>query len=162
MAKKKKTKKEPKSNKNIWYIIGAIAVIVILVLVFMRKPAEEPETAPEPEPEPEPEETLPEPETPTEYAGEGEIVTKAVCADEKIGAVITNIGNTTVSYGKEWKALLRGMVVKEPGCDKTVLEPGESTTCTTLNGNFPVVEGKNEVVIRISGAKEGKATVTCS
>ncbi|MBD3354565.1 hypothetical protein GF361_01110 [Candidatus Woesearchaeota archaeon] len=160
MAKKKKTKKEPKSNKNIWYILGAIVVIVILVLVFMRKPAEEP--APAPAPEPEPEETLPEPETPTEYAGEGEMVTQAVCADGKVGAVITNVADVTAEYMVNWKAQIRGLVVKDPGCDKTVLEPGESTTCTTLNGNFPVISGQNEVIIRIAGAKEGKATVTCS
>jgi hypothetical protein len=146
-----------KQNKNLWYIIGAIVVIVILVLVFMRKPAEEPE-APVTEPTGP---TLPEAETPTEYAGEGEMVTNAVCADGKVGAVITNVADTTVTLNKEWKVLLRGMVVKDPGCDKTVLEPGESTTCTTLSGTFPLVEGKNEIVVRMEGAKEGKATVTC-
>ncbi|MEE9525579.1 MAG: hypothetical protein V3V78_03160 [Candidatus Woesearchaeota archaeon] len=145
-----------KENKNLWYIIGAIVVIVILVLVFMRKPVEEVAEAPVEEGP-----VLPEAEVPTEYAGESEMVTSAVCADGKVGAVITNVADTTVTLAREWKILIRGLVVKDPGCDKTTLEPGDSTVCTTLNGAFPVVPGQNEVVIRLGGAKEGKATVTC-
>ncbi|MBW2995680.1 hypothetical protein KY332_00095 [Candidatus Woesearchaeota archaeon] len=148
---------EKKSNKNLWYIIGVIVVVVVLLLVFMRKPAEE-EAPPAPVVEGP---VLPEAEVPTEYAGEAEMVTSAVCADGVIGAVITNVAENTVVLATDVKMLLRGMVVKEPGCDKTALEPGESTTCTTLNGPFAVVEGQNEVIIRIAGAKEGKATVTC-
>ena len=152
---------ENKSNKTIWYIIGVIAVIAVLMFVFMKKPAEEPEPA-APVEEPEVEETLPEPEVATEYEGEEEMVKNAVCSDGKIGAVITNVAEETMTVSEDIKFLLRGLVVKEPGCDKEELAPGESTTCTSLNGPFQVVEGKNEVVIRLARAKEGLATVTCS
>jgi len=148
---------EKKSNKNLWYIIGVVVVVVILLLVFM-KPAEEPEAAPVVEDEGT---GLPEAEVETEYAGEAEMVTSAVCAEGKIGAVITNVAEETVVLAKDVKMLLRGLVVKEPGCDKAELAPGESTVCTTLNGPFQVMPGQNEVIIRLTGAKEGKATVTC-
>ena len=148
---------EKKSNKNLWYIIGVIVVVVVLLLVFMRKPVEEEAPAAPVEEGP----VLPEAEVPTEYAGESEMVTSAVCADGVIGAVITNVAETTLTIVGDVKFLLRGMVVKEPGCDKTALEPGESTTCTTLNGPFQVASGQNEVIVRMEGAKEGKATVTC-
>ncbi len=154
-----------KQNKNLYYVIGAVVVVVVLVLLFMqlRGPTEAPPAAPtapvveEVVEEP----VLPEPEVPTEYAGEAEMVTSAVCADGKIGAVITNVADNAVTIGNELKFQLRGMVVKEPGCDKVELAPGESTTCTTLNGPFQLVPGQNEVIVRIAGAKEGKATVTC-
>jgi hypothetical protein len=152
---------DEKQNKNLYYIIGAVVVVVVLVLVWMQmKPASE--TGPETQAPVVERPVLPEPEVPTEYVGEGKMVTNAVCTEEgKIGAVITNIADSTVEIGKDIKILLRGLVVKTPGCDKTELAPGESTTCTTLNGPFPVISGQNEVVVRIAGAKEGKATVTC-
>ena len=149
-------------KKNMYYLVAVVVLVVVLVAVFMmRKPAEVPVAPPAPVEEVEEGPVLPEAEVPTEYAGEAEIVTQAVCADGKVGAVITNVADVEVTLMKEWKVLLRGLVVKEPGCDKTVLAPGESTTCTTLNGPFPVVSGQNEVVVRIADAKEGKATVTC-
>ena len=151
-------------NKNLYYIIGAIVVIVVVVLlVINRQPPEEAPPAvpaPAPAPEPEPEPVLPEPEVPTEYVG-AELVSNAVCANGKIGAIITNVGEDTVSIGKDLKILMRGLVIKEPGCDKDELAPGEQTTCTTLNGVFPVIDGKNEILIRSIGGLEGKATVTC-
>lgn len=148
-------------KKNLYYILAAVVVVVVLVLFFaMKKPAEVPAAPAAPVVEPETP-VLPEPEVPTEYAGESEMVTSAVCADGVVGAVITNVADTPVTLMNEWKVLIRGLVVKEPGCDKTTLEPGESTTCTTLNGPFPVMDGENEIIIRMGGAKEGKATVTC-
>ncbi len=105
--------------------------------------------------------TLPEPEVETEYAGESdEVVTEAVCSEGKIGARLTNTGDSAVTIGKEMRILLRGMVVKDPGCETVDLASGASTVCTQLNGPFPVVDGKNEVLIRI-GSTEVKATVIC-
>ncbi len=148
-------------KKNLYYILAAVVVVVVIVLLFtLKKPVEVPE-APAPVVEEPVEPVLPEPEVPTQYAGEAEMVTSAVCADGVVGAVITNVADTQVTLMSEWKVLIRGLVVKEPGCDKTTLEPGESTTCTTLNGPFPVIDGENELIIRMGGAKEGKATVTC-
>ena len=150
-------------KKNLYYILAAVVLVVVVVLLFaMKKPAEVPAPAPvAPVVEPETP-VLPEAEVPTEYAGESEMVTSAVCADGKVGAIITNVANIPVTLMAEWKIQIRGLVVKEPGCDKTTLEPGESTTCTTLNGPFPVMDGENEIIIRMGNAKEGKATVVCS
>jgi hypothetical protein len=151
-----------KKNQNMYYILAAIIVIVVIVaVVMMQKPAEVPVEEAEEEEVVEEEPVLPEPEVPSEYAGEAEMVTSAVCADGKIGAIITNVADETVMLGSSMIFQLRGMVVKEPGCDKTELAPGESTTCTQLNGNFALVTGQNEVLVRLAGAKEGKATVTC-
>ena len=147
-------------KKNLYYLIAVVVIVVVVAFFMMRQPEAPPEVPPAPEPEAEPETVLPEPEVPTEYAGKAEMVTKAVCAEGKIGAVITNVGEDEVTIGKDMKLLLRGMVVKTPGCDKEVLAPGESTTCTQLNGMFPVASGQNEVLVTI-GAQTGKATVTC-
>jgi len=149
-------------KKNVYYILAAVVVIVIVVFLVMRKPAEAPAEVPQAPVVEEPEApVLPEAEVPTEYAGEAEMVTSAVCADGKVGAVLTNVADQEVTLMDEWKVQIRGLVVKEPGCDKTTLAPGESTTCTNLNGPFPVVSGLNEIVVRMEGAKEGQATVTC-
>ena len=146
-------------KKNMYYLIAAVVVIVVVAFLLMRKPAEVPATPPAEQPA---EQGLPEPEAPTEYKGEANAITNAVCSNGKIGAIITNIVDNKVTIGNELKVLLRGMVVKDPGCDKTSLEPGESTTCTAVNGPFQVVKGQNEVVVRIIGAKEAQATVVCS
>ena len=149
-------------KKNMYYILAVVVVIVVIAFFVLRKPAEAPPVAPPPAVEEPVEETvLPEPEVPTEYAGEAEMVTSAVCSEGKIGAVLTNTAEVTLVLKTDVKFLLRGLVVKEPGCDKTEIAPGESTTCTSLNGAFPVVSGKNEALIRTTGGKEGKATVTC-
>ena len=147
-------------KQNIYYILAVIVIIIVVAAIAM-KLGKEPAQAPAPVIPGPTAPTLPEAEVPTTYEGDAEMVTQAVCADGKVGAVITNVASETLTVGTEIKFLLRGMVVKEPGCDKTEVAPGESTTCTTMNGNFAVSSGKNEVVVRIAGAKEGLATVTC-
>lgn len=147
-------------KQNMYYIIAVIVIIIVVAAIAMKLGKEPSQPAPVIPGPTGP--TLPEAEVPTSYEGDTEMVTQAVCADGKVGAVITNVADKTLQVGTEIKFLLRGMVVKSPGCDKTELAPGESTTCTTMNGDFKVVSGKNEVIVRDGSAKEGLATVTCS
>ena len=151
-----------KDNKKTMYIIAAVVAIVILLVIFMqlRKPAEIPE-APAEVPAAEPEPELPEVEVATDYIGEGEMISQVACIEGKISGKLTNVGDETLTVGKTMTIQLRGMNVLDPGCDATELASGESTTCMNLNGFFPVVSGQNEIVVRASGGKEGKATVTC-
>ena len=146
-------------KKNMYYLIAAVVVIVVVAFLLMRKPAEVPATPPAEKPA---EQGLPEPEAPTEYKGEANAITNAVCSNGKIGAVLTNVADAKVVIGKDLKVQVNSLPVANPGCDKTELEPGESTTCTAVNGPFQVVKGQNEVVVRIIGAKEAQATVVCS
>ena len=153
-----------KNKNNTIYYVVAVVVIVLIAVFMMRKPADVPpavEPTPEPEPVVEPvAPVLPEPEVPTDYKGEVEMVSKMACVDGVASGRITNTDTVKWVYGKDFKVLIRGLVVHEPGCDKTELEPGESTDCTTLNGPFQVVEGLNELAVR-SKNKEVIATVTC-
>jgi len=146
-------------NKNMYYLLAAVIIVIIIAVLLLRKPAP---AAPETQAPTAPETpAVQAPETPTTYEGEANAIANVVCAGGKIGGKLTNIGATKVTIGNELKVLLRGMVVKDPGCDKTALEPGESTTCTAMNGPFKVISGQNEIVVRITGAKESQATVTC-
>ena len=143
-------------------LLFCILAVLVIALVGCKKAPEAPVTPPPVVETPVVEEpVLPTPEVPTTYAGEKELVTNAVCANGKVGAVITNVLDTNVVLGTDVKFLLRGMVVKSPGCDKTELAAGESTTCTTMSGTVPLVPGVNEVVVRVTGAKEGLASVNC-
>jgi len=150
---------DEKNNNSTWYVVGVIVIILIALAVWKPWQTEEPEVI-EPEVTEPDVPVLPEAEIETEYEGDVEMVTSAVCADGKIGAIITNAGDKSVVLGKDMKILLRGLVIKDAGCDKTELAAKESTTCTNLNGMFAVAKGQNEILITL-GPESGKATVTC-
>ena len=147
-------------NKNTMYIIAAVIVIVIIALAVWQPWAKKEPVVNEPvvqEPE---EPTLPEPEVPTDYEGDA-LVSDAICVGGKIAATITNTGTANAVIGKDMTVSVNSLVVKNPGCEVSELEPGQSTRCSNMNGNFKVRTGKNEVLVRTS-AEQGQATVTCS
>ena len=150
-----------KTKKNIYYIAAAVIVVVIIAVLLMRKPAEVPEEPEVEEPEvvEEEEEVLPEPKVATEYKGD-ELISDAVCADGKIGAIITNIGEEEATIPKDIKILLRGMVVIDPDCEKMTLAAGESILCENVAGHFSTGTGKQQVTVILKGAS-AQATVTC-
>ncbi|MBW2965975.1 hypothetical protein KY342_02620 [Candidatus Woesearchaeota archaeon] len=150
-------------KKNMYYIVAAVIVVVIIAVLLMRKPAAPEITEPEiTEPEVVEEEekiVLPKPKVETEYKGD-ELISDAVCADGKIGAIITNTGTESASIPKDIKILLRGMVVIDPDCEKMTLSAGESITCENVAGHFPTGTGQQQIMVRLKGA-EAQATVTC-
>ncbi|RME77783.1 hypothetical protein D6774_03270 [Candidatus Woesearchaeota archaeon] len=60
------------------------------------------------------------------------------------------ISNNGVQKGFDTYFLVRGIVVKNPGCEDTELAPGESTTCSTIGGtgSYANIEGTNRVAVQ--------------
>ena len=73
-------------------------------------------------------------------------LSNVVCVGDTISAVVTNVGDETWVMGENVKIYLNAGIDKEPGCDKTTLEPGESTTCDGLD--WPIVQkaGKKNIL----------------
>lgn len=105
-------------------------------------------------------ETVEEQEVVVEEA-EANLVSNLNCANGVITATITNTGDKTIDLSKDIRVIVRGLVVanKIIECEKTSLNPGESTLCSKLNGVYPVVEN-NAIVIRF-GTEQVLMDVTC-
>jgi hypothetical protein len=99
--------------------------------------------------------TEPEP-TPSVAPEDLELLTDVVCVNGKIHAVFSNNADKDWTINDNVKFILNGGWDEEPGCDKEVLSPGESTLCEEID--FPVVldTRKNILVVRADGqtAKE--------
>ena len=148
-----------KSKKNMYYIVAAVVIVVVLIAIFMRKPAEEAPEAPEVPTTPTTP-AVPEPTVPTEYVGD-QLISNAVCVGDEIMATITNTGTSTETIGDKIVVQVNGLVVRAPICDKMILGPGESVSCTDVSGPFPIRAGKeNLVIVKLKGAS-AQATVTC-
>lgn len=68
------------------------------------------------------------------------------CIDDKIEGVITNTQDQAAELNKEIKVIINGLIVIDPECDKSTLEPGESTVCSDLSGHFTIRTGKVNTV----------------
>ena len=87
-------------------------------------------------------------------------VSGLICSGDNIEGRITNTFNQQMSV-ENIRVLFNGNVVDTAtiGCDKTVLQPGESTHCLSLQGVVPV-KGTNEIAVVI-GEDTTKETIIC-
>ncbi len=68
-----------------------------------------------------------------------EILSELKCINNtRIEGVITNIQEQSLTFTKDLKVIVNGLIVIDPECDKTTLEPGESTFCADLSGHYNV------------------------
>ena len=91
----------------------------------------------------------------------GELLSQVKCVGTKIEGVVTNMGNDQIDITKEASAIIHGVLVVNPvlmECEKTILEPGESTLCRSLAGKYKLAE-KNRLIFRIKGMEEGIAKI---
>jgi hypothetical protein len=90
-----------------------------------------------------------------------EIVSNLKCINGIISGTITNTLDKTVDLTKDMRIMIRGLVVAPNivQCTKTTLNPGESTSCSKINGVFQAVES-NRIVIRL-GLEQVEKEVGC-
>jgi|GEM_PF-4490780 len=90
-----------------------------------------------------------------------ELLTDVVCANGMISGVITNNGEEAWTLNEDIKVILNGGWDKEPGCDKTTIEPGESMVCDGID--FPIVQkpGKKNVVVVVADGSRATEEVYC-
>lgn len=77
----------------------------------------------------------------------------AACSDGKIIATLTNVFDQDL-YVSDIKVLFRGLVIKDLGCYTSVLRPGSMVVCDTLNGEFALAIGTNELIVQIGDEEE--------
>jgi len=141
-------------------IIFVLAVIACLVLVGC-KPTTEPGAPTQPTVPEQPAEEPTEPEAPAKVIEtKGNILTDVKCVGDNIQGKIVNVLNTATDIS-DIRVIFNGMVVNPQllECDKTTLNPGESTTCQALQGIFPI-KATNAVSVAI-GSQAVKETITC-
>ncbi|MBW2977234.1 hypothetical protein KY331_00150 [Candidatus Woesearchaeota archaeon] len=145
-------------------------LFIILFLVGCKAPEEPTVTTPT--------ETLPEgpigeasevsvPSEPTKtvtISATGEALSQVKCVGTKIEGIVTNVADTQIDITKEASAVIHGVLVVHPTlmeCEKTILEPGESTYCGSLAGKYKLAE-ENRLIFRMTGLEKGIAkTVEC-
>lgn len=87
-----------------------------------------------------------------------ERVSNVACSQKMISIKLTNvndeksymISNNGVQKGFDTYFQVRGIVVKNPGCDAEELAPGESTMCTSIgqpSGSYMNIEGTNRLSV---------------
>lgn len=89
------------------------------------------------------------PETARAEAPE-QLLTELRCVDNKIEARITNILNEKMELSKA-VIFINGLLKRNPECDKSVLEPGESTFCENLISKVNLKDRGNKLLFRIYG-----------
>jgi archaellum component FlaF (FlaF/FlaG flagellin family) len=170
---------EPASRqRGIGPLAGALIIALALVLVFSMlgqggtSPSQPEVAAEEPAapsagaghgvqsvaPETPPEE---EPEQPPAEEPKVELLSGLKCSGDNVQGTITNVLDTQLLV-EDIRVLFNGKVV-EPvtlRCDKTVLEPGESTFCASLQGALPPASGENTVAV-VVGEKSTTKKVNC-
>lgn len=102
-----------------------------------------------------------EPSTTITVGVSGETLSQVKCVGDKIEGVVTNKADKQVDILKEASVVFRGVLIVNPSlmeCEKTTLNPGESTYCGSLVGKYPVSE-KNRFIFRITGLEEGVVKV---
>ncbi len=106
--------------------IIACILVLILVLTGCKVPEEEVNETVE--------------EGPEVAAEEKELVSNLKCENGVISGTITNTGDSTIDLTKDIRIIIRGLVVanKLLVCEKTTLKPGESTSCSKLNGVYQI------------------------
>jgi len=68
-------------------------------------------------------------------AGAAGMVSSAACANGKLSLTLTNIERTSWAIGTDVTFYVNTVTDSTPGCGKSTLAPGESTTCTTLDSS---------------------------
>jgi len=101
---------------------------------------------------------------PTIIPTTNEPVSDLKCDGSKIEGIITNIIDKPITLVDDVKVILHGRFVVHSSlmeCDKETLQPGESTYCNKINGQFPVAE-KTRIIFRITGTESGiEKTIDC-
>jgi hypothetical protein len=87
-------------------------------------------------------------------------VSGLLCSDGNIEGTITNTLNQQLAV-EDFRVLFNGNVVNPATlrCDKTVLQPGESTQCLSMQGVVPVA-GANEIAV-VLGTESTIEAITC-
>jgi len=115
----------------------------------------QPEQPEEPETPPEPEEEQPE-ETPTPTT----MISDVKCNEDGIiSLVLTNLNSKSAKVGKDFKVFAGNLLNLDPGCEKTEIDPGESTLCSDV-GKHPF-SSKVRVLVLYPGMRETE-TVDCT
>ena len=80
----------------------------------------------------------------------GQLLSNVRCVNKNIDAVVTNIGDKQVDLA-EAKIFVNGILSRvEMSCDKTVLNAGESSQCTGINGRISLsAEKANKIIFRV-------------
>jgi hypothetical protein len=88
------------------------------------------------------------------------MVSGLACSGSSIAGTVTNVVDQAVDV-TSLRVLVNGQVIEPEllGCDKSSLQPGDSTNCASLNGILPV-SGENTVDV-VMGSETGQASVTC-
>lgn len=150
-------------------ILISILVIIVLISGCKKEMPAAPETPPAipsgqetPPPIPETDltnETPATPEAPMEVKTPGlEMVSQARCIDNKIGLVVTNPTNQTLTLAKDAKVIVNGLTVIDPECDKMEIKPGESVFCADISGHYATRTGEQNR-IQINMFSERSMTV---
>ena len=148
-----------------------IALLLILVFVFAcKKDVEKSKEIVQPEPEApvveEPVEvTLPESEEGEAVIdvapGKLDMISEARCIDNNIEVVLTNPTEKVLTFAKDAKIIINGLVVVDPECDKLTLEPGESTYCTDISGHLAIRQGAvNRIQVNMF-SERGLSDIKC-
>jgi len=88
------------------------------------------------------------------------ILTELQCTEGNIAGRVTNLAAKQAGVG-DIRVLVNGIVTDSVAlrCDKTVLQPNDSTYCLSLQGQLPV-SGEAEIAVNI-GDKQAVETVSC-
>lgn len=130
-------------------ILAVVVIVAIALAAAFSLNVMPPETAPV---------TGTTPTPPTVSAAD--LLTGLQCSGDNIEGTITNRLNEQVLV-EDIRVLFNGNVVRTATlrCDKTVLQPGESTKCLSLEGVVPIT-GTNQVSVVI-GTEYDRETITC-
>jgi len=138
-----------------------IAILFFILFLAGCKVPEEPTVTAPTEPEALVENvSVPEVSEPTKPAitpAPREALSEVRCVGNKIEGIVTNVADKQIDITKEASAVIHGVLVVHPAlmeCEKTILEPGESTYCGSLAGKYKLAE-KNRLIFRMTGLEEG-------
>ena len=90
-----------------------------------------------------------------------ELLSEVRCTEERIVGVLTNTFDQTIEVQKDIQLHINGLINRELGCEKTTLEPGESTFCETLNGRYPVRSPGNNRLTAVLDGSSYDEVITC-
>ena len=101
-----------------------------------------------------PAEEIPQEQVPAEIPASDKLLSNINCVNKVMGATITNILDKQIDLSKTIVFVNGILSSVKISCDKMILEPGESASCTGLAGTISLSATKtNKIIFRVDSAQ---------
>jgi hypothetical protein len=109
-----------------------------------------------------PAEQVPQELVPIEVPASDKLLSGITCVDRKMDAVVTNILDKQIDLSKSI-IFVNGILSRvTASCEKKILAPGESASCSGMTGTISMSATKpNKIIFRVSATAQQEELVEC-